>query len=234
MDNIGAMISELFDGFNKKLSQAFAPISEFFGEKYIQNLTKDGWYLSTEFLDEFGIIGHSMDVARNWDDQKRKDFFYQRAQQVIYEEGYLNQIQNKFNEIAPDREDLSKEMFEQFRSKNYYSFITLCLSQVNGLTKEIIEINFFSSENRRQKIGNEEAVNSLFSLIKDQLYTGDRNDLELIKEGYIGNGLNRHSIMHGESINFGTEENGIKAILLLDFTIELCKSWKNRDLKRTS
>ncbi|PQJ12808.1 hypothetical protein CJD36_003425 [Flavipsychrobacter stenotrophus] len=55
-----------------------------------------------------------------------------------------------------------------------------------------------------------------------QLHYGNRNDYELFRKNIANpQEFNRHAILHGESFQFGTERNAIKAILLFDFVREI-------------
>ena len=217
-------VSQSFQQIGMQLADAMKPLVAFIKERKIQNLTKDGWYLSVEFLDTYGTVGESIAIGDNWEDEKIKQLFYTRVKEIIDE--YSQRIKEKMDKSHPERINISKELFSQFSNHNYYSFIPLCLSQVNGISKKETGYDFFSTSNHEQNIGKPDEVDSLFELIKDQIRTGDRNNLELLQKDYIGDGLNRHAIIHGESINYGTEQNAIKALLLLDFVTELCEEWK--------
>ncbi|MBN2747336.1 MAG: hypothetical protein JXR34_11475 [Bacteroidales bacterium] len=222
-------VSQALVEIGKYIANAMKPYVSFIKERKIQNLTKDGWYLSVKFLDTFGTIADSIYIGNNWEDEKVKLLFYNRVLEFIDE--YALQIKAKMDNNYPERSQISNELFGQFINRNNYSFITLCLSQINGISKKEIGIDFFSSSNSEQSIGKSTEANSMFELIKLQIQTGDRNHLELLRKDYIGDGLNRHAIMHGESLNYGSEENAIKALLLLDFVIELCDDWKEASKK---
>lgn len=70
----------------------------------------------------------------------------------------------------------------------------------------------------QQNIDDIDAKPFKISVLINQLAKEDRND-SLVLEGNTTrlSDLNRHAILHGESIDYGTKSNSIKAILLLDF-----------------
>ncbi|RDD80115.1 hypothetical protein DVJ77_18395 [Dyella tabacisoli] len=46
-------------------------------------------------------------------------------------------------------------------------------------------------------------------------------------QGFVG--LNRHTVLHGESVDYGTKENGLRAISLLNYVSQSCNGrWKGR------
>ena len=63
---------------------------------------------------------------------------------------------------------------------------------------------------------------SVFSFLCNQLEAKDRN-ASIVLEGNTTrpSDLNRHAILHGESVDYDTEVNSVKAILLLDFIEDL-------------
>jgi len=52
----------------------------------------------------------------------------------------------------------------------------------------------------------------------------DKKDLSFSKNSY-----NRHLVIHGHSIDYGTKINAVRALLLLDFTIYLLDCLKPKE-----
>ena len=82
-------------------------------------------------------------------------------------------------------------------------------------------IGLYNSENGKLKFKQENIYLNFFSSYH-QLDIDNRNDFELfMKDVSDGKKFNRHSILHGKVIDFGSEQNAIKAILLLLFLADI-------------
>ena len=44
-------------------------------------------------------------------------------------------------------------------------------------------------------------------------------------------GLNRHMVLHGESIDYGTKKNSLKTISLINYVTHLVVPWSARDAR---
>lgn len=205
---------------NQKLLLSVSILSQ------LNKLAKDGIYLSRFFMDlleqEYLII-----VLENWEDEKTKTSFIEKLDQLICEKWNLLEIE--INKNLYERLNIINEILDLFSRKVYSAMITLTLSQVDGLMKEITKaIGFYASHpeskkdnpNRMKYLDNKFSVD--FFSVFEILNVDNRHDYELFKRDVVDmTCFNRHSILHGESFEFGHRINALKALLLLSFISEL-------------
>jgi hypothetical protein len=150
------------------------------------------------------------------------------------ENSLIKHFENNINEIEEDiskkftlRETLIKAAFSAYRRQEYDLAIPVLLAQADGICKETTGKYFFMKEKscKKQKIARPEIASHV-----DQM---DENSYEaalhcaLTKtlpinastnertEGF--NTLNRHQVLHGESLDYGSKINGLKAISLINY-----------------
>jgi hypothetical protein len=250
---ISKNLTEILLPINTKaetIKDAFLQIASIFFlpsllSKYSE-LTKYGWYISPSY---FKFIDGADDAI--FLESKTGDFEidYSELEMRINKNfpSYLKIIHRKANKISIIRRPIFDELFELYKKKKYYSLIPLALIQVDGLSKEYFNMGFFATEHpnnknqnkSRQKIksvleendteGDEFEDMASLILLFSQVSFDDRNELVLIRKGISDMSmLNRHSILHGESCDYGSKENAIKALLLLDFVLDLMKSFRKK------
>jgi hypothetical protein len=133
------------------------------------------------------------------------------------------------HKTIPHRTSLISEIEGLFKNNFYSAVVALCYTQVDGICNENIGYGFFDTDqNHNLKISKLEPNESLASKIAFQLKES-RNEInryvkpEINNKTFKLNSFNRHLVIHGHSIHFGTELNAIRAILLLDFVCSLIK-----------
>lgn len=190
---------------------------------------KEGWYLSLEFIDTLATLsldeyfkenpsGFEEDVLTAFDAQ-------------------MTAIEQKLITANQKRKDLLADIFKLHKAGIYNASILMALQQADGISKDKfskkdengneIRAGFFDMNHekpRGQKLSDMFNVpnNDWLNVIYNQLAKKDRNN-SLVLEGNTSrlSDLNRHAIMHGESIDYGTKVNSVKSILLLDFIEDL-------------
>ena len=200
--------------------------------KGIHLLPAEGWYFSMEFIDALKIA--------NLDEYLQKNPIGFEKDVVDTFNTQMPAIENKLTQAFPKRVNLIRNIFGLHASENYEAAILMALAQADGMCKDVfwvkgkngksVRVGFFDmtrskSEIRAQKLSQSfENVppTSIFNVLCNQLARMDRNS-SLVLEGNTVrlSDLNRHSIMHGETTDYGTKVNSIKAILLLDFIEDL-------------
>ena len=195
----------------------------------LNEMTKNGIYLSGFYIDHFEP-DYLDNLLSNWSESSDKTDFQRRLSKVVYDN--LEKIETEIKKSLTSRNHIITEIFVLFKLKYYSAMITLTLSQVDGIMKEITRKNgFYNSNNENRKI-NPNRIKYLddsfyvnFISTYELLKVENRNDYELLKKNINDMTLlNRHAILHGESVEFGHEFNAIKSILLLTLIGELCES----------
>ncbi len=135
-----------------------------------------------------------------------------------YREG-LESIEAKLIAEFPHRGPVLRQAFDAHRGGSYFLSVPVLLAQADGIWRDRIDCNLFSGD-----IGN--AIETLAELAEDAnsrefvlaLSTPDW-PLALSKKKRPDNfsDLNRHLVLHGESVDYGTEENSLRAIAFLNY-----------------
>jgi len=108
------------------------------------------------------------------------------------------------------------------QDSRYFAAIPLLLSQSEGVCVDILHASIFLKEKgqpttkKAEQLGAHSGDELLRAFIEPLLLVGPINvntsDLDASK-GH----LNRHAVLHGASLDFGTKINAFKAISLLNF-----------------
>ena len=213
-------VASFFKEFQKSLKPVLEALSKtnfiYFGKQFqdleptIQFLAKLGWYLPYDFPLSFSDVIKS---HINKNDLNSLDKEMIRNYKSQYSE-IKKTILDKF----PDRSHALKEAFRAHEKKWYYLSIPVFLSQVEGICKELTQHRFFSTRNgipqtasfvESLDIG--EITFILLSPLKDvSEFNRKQNNLK-------PSGANRHDILHGESMDYGTKINSFKSFSLLAY-----------------
>ena len=133
----------------------------------------------------------------------------------------LNVIEGVLIESYPDRGRLLQQAFEAHREGKYGLSIPVFLTQADGIFWERTpgRKNLFISGQR------ESTCKEYVSQISDSYILAYLHPLSIrlplwMHETERGDpfvGLNRHQVLHGESVDYDTEQNSLKAISLLNY-----------------
>jgi hypothetical protein len=187
------------------------------------DISKAGWYLSPDLVRHY-----SLDKLNLVDFE---DVMLSNSSQVI------DAIIKKSYENFPHRKNILSEIKECFDAKLYHAVINLAYSQADGICNENWGIPFFGKDKKELKmyIKFKQTDKKIAKIITEQLFY-DRNELTM--DSWIAKGIysdenlksfNRHLVIHGHSINYGSEINAIRAVLLIDFLIYFKNIEKEKD-----
>lgn len=236
MHNIMQALTPLKE-FIKPVFEAQEAIKEYVSfhlelSEKIRILPLNGWYLNVEFIDKLGVSVIAPLLSQ--EDMLLSTSFI-TAVTTLFEEDFLY-IKGKVISAFPKRSKLLQSIFNLHTQGEYEAAINLALTQVDGICKDVFTktmkdgtrkpLGFFDNESDKKVQSLSKSItppaNSLLSLLSKQLAATDRNDHPLLKSNTTDlSDLNRHAILHGESIEYGTYINSVKAILLLDFVVQL-------------
>lgn len=137
----------------------------------------------------------------------------------------LDVIEEALIDSYPHRGHLFQQAFEAHREGKYGLSIPVFLTQADGIFWEQTseKQNLFMSSIQRERayseyvsqISNSHIVIYLHPLSIPLPLWMNRN--ERAERGDPCVGLNRHQVLHGESVDYGTEQNSLKAISLLSY-----------------
>ncbi len=185
-----------------------------------------GWYPDIE---DFGIgtlLGLKDDIEKT--DVKDIDAAF-----VDYYQEIVNDIKEKVIRQFPHREHILYEAFEAHKAKNYIVSIPLLLTQIDGLAYDIFKKSFFEKSKGKQIPKVSEALEEDISTFRLVLLVPFLSEQPIIynkkQRDENFNHLNRHQVVHGEIVNYHTEENSCKAISLLYYIAQAGLIIKDND-----
>ena len=134
----------------------------------------------------------------------------------------LDGIESELKSEFPNRSEILSDAFQAHRQGRYNLSVAVFLTQVDGLFYDRFLKNLFYRRDR-DEIAEiiEQIPNALIRSLSGALLD---ESLPLIAspgqrqqqpDGFSE--LNRHQVLHGEVTNYGTEENSLKAISLLNY-----------------
>ncbi len=135
-------------------------------------------------------------------------------------ESRLDEIEASIIERFPKRAKIIQAAFKAHRRKEYELSIPLLFAQTDGICKEVVKQNFFMKKNKKprtaiyvEQIASDTFRAALLSPLTQTLPIGASEHER--PEDF--NELNRHMVLHGESLDYGTKVNSLKAVSLINY-----------------
>ncbi len=245
LQDIGAQIGEAFTQLQKHWEQAIGPMLEDIHRGYearlkaypnlsprLEILAKKGWFISLFFgLSEFDQI--AMAVGET-DDRELEAMLSKTYRESI--EDHAAAILDQF----PEREFVIKPALDAHLRGEYALSVPVFFAQADGIASAVVGKHIFSDtkekgshisafaadEIAKLKEKDDDGSSDLFRVIHLALWqplTDHQpiayNSTKREAENY--DGLNRHMVLHGESLDYATEENSLKAFSLLSYVASL-------------
>jgi hypothetical protein len=139
---------------------------------------------------------------------------------VDYFEGRSEEIEKSIATIFPNRSHLIRAAFGAHRRQEYELSIPVFLAQADGMCKDAINQYLFLKTNRKpqtalyvERIVADGFRASLLSPLAQTLPISASES----ERPRGSNALNRHAVLHGESLDYGTKTNSLKAISLINY-----------------
>lgn len=178
----------------------------------VRALAERGWYIS-------GEMGASelWELARTVGDSERLDLIM-----AGWVRGELPEIQKRASERFPHRASILCSAFAAHNSSAFELSVPVILIQVEGMCVEILGSKLYSATKGipRTKAATNILVDGAFSEVMLQplrepygLTAGEK------ERAMWPNAPNRHEILHGKDIGYGSELNSLKAISLLEYFV---------------
>ena len=147
----------------------------------------------------------------------------------------IKDIKNVINETSPRRKKLLESAFTAHDRQEYNLSVPVFLAQTDGICKEKLGVEFFRK--RQNKPLTAEIIES-YSLgpFTMALLQPFRTNLSISLSEYERNNkdisINRHQVLHGEVVDYGTKVNSFKCISLLGYIASvLCNINKKKRIK---
>ena len=121
---------------------------------------------------------------------------------------------NNVIDEAPDRKDILLDALLAHQEDRYVLSVPVFLAQVDGICYDKQGTFLFSKYGHFKRVIRHHLTGSIVDAFLHPLTSQPKIARSVKSPGPI---LNRHMILHGRDTAYGTEENSLKAILLLEF-----------------
>lgn len=204
----------IFDSMKKMQASidAFFNISRLSLEENINLLSNYGWYISGETkmrdISQFCQLIKSEKIEEA---EKLMINFYRKNKSKL-----VKQIIKKH----PERETILNEALKAHSKKMFNSSTILFLSQADGISKAKIFRGAKVFKNNIDMKDNHSIINLIGKETALNVDTRKEDN-----SNYFTN-LNRHGVMHGLVVNYGTEVNSLRALSFLCFITDFYNRYK--------
>jgi hypothetical protein len=195
---ITSILSKVFDIKNDSI------------EENTRILLNYGWYISAQM--KMKKISEVIELI------KSKKTVEAESILINFFKENLTKIEEQLITKHSDKKPVFAEAFKAHRSNMFYSSTILFLSQGDG----IIDGKIFQNRKNLDKHLDKEKNPNFVNLLKEDSSLNVPS-IKINKSKYFSK-LNRHSVMHGKSTDYGTEINSFKALSLCCFVSD----WYNR------
>ena len=175
-------------------------------------LAKHGWFMDFSWWAQTPIVLKNEIIAGNLDQVEisLEEIFQSR----------LDMIEQQICAVVPARSEIIKSAFRAHRNQEFNLSVPVFFSQIDGICKELLGDYLFTSNNGRPSVASHLEINYQDEFAKSllaPLLESTSINLTEKKRPADFNGLNRHLVLHGESLTYGNFRNSLKAISLLNY-----------------
>lgn len=174
-------------------------------------MSQSGWYLDLEMgMSEPWRFKQAVDSGREADAE---------AEMVKHFEARSPGIHAELVQAYPHRKELFDAAFDAHLRGQHLVSIPVLLAQVDGICFDLANAHFFMGRERPKVVAH--AAQFAGSQIARAFLAPLESEMTITLSekarppGFTG--LNRHMVIHGESVDYGTKENGLRAISLLNY-----------------
>ena len=216
--------ADIRERLNNLISPAFVNLTKSFEQlpektkKSLIALGQKGWFLDLEMPSS---LPQEFQTALEEDD-------VQEAEEalVTYFESRINDIEASLKTSFPHRAKIISSALKAHRKKAFELSVPVFLSQADGICYELTRQHFFMNGKNTKKPQTAEYVESLVAeAYQKALLAPLAHTLPIsasVKQrGDNFDGLNRHMVLHGESLDYGTHLNSCRALSLLNYVAQI-------------
>ena len=141
------------------------------------------------------------------------------AEMVAYFESRVDSIKQEVMALYPKRRHIIESAFEAYANGQYVLAIPAIFAQIDGICLDVVNAHFFILKGRKK------VRDHVMNIASDSTSSAFLVPFEMGMEVWLSererpagfSGLNRHMVLHGESVDYGTKENCLKAISVLNY-----------------
>lgn len=187
-------------------------------------LAKNGWYLDLSM--PFSDIWEFEALLNKGETEAVDDLL------IKHFEERLDEIEESLVSALPKRERILRAAFRAHRHEEFELSVPVFLAQSDGVCLELTGYHFFIKDKKTQKPGptayveslvGKEVQSAILAPLTETLpiaaNSQERN--KILRNLGVQNWqeLNRHIVLHGESIDYGLRINSLKAISLINYLV---------------
>jgi len=239
--NIHKMNQALAPIYNasKKINQIIKPITNIFNStafQLIKNLQElperikisllllanEGWFIDLDM--PLSTISKLKKLLEEENFQETEKYL------CNYFDSRIERIEKTLITEFPHRAKIIQSAFNAHKNKEYILSIPILLAQVDGICKELTNIEFFRYDGQRKNYVQELALETYEEIFLLPFSELSSINISQKKRPENFSKLNRHMIIHGESLDYGTYENSLKVISLISYISTILKDGSSREL----
>lgn len=196
----------------KKISLAADGFPEIVGD-VVYIMGSQGWFMGLDapFVGQMEVV----EALRKGDcetaDKALKAYYQKKAPQLL----------SKLKDRYPGRSEIWDASFKAHFRGEYILSIPVFLAQADGLWQEGMGHKLYKKKTGNKIYSKEVKTRQLSDILLASLEPALPINLDYDPLLAEFTNLNRHQVLHGKSINYGTELNSLKAISLLDFVADV-------------
>lgn len=192
------------------------------------HLLPRGWYLSMSApLPLLRTLANAVRTSR-YGDVERLMQDYARTRPAA--------VEARFERLWPDRLPLVREALRAYDERRFILSIPVLLAQADAISSDLLGASVFARDKGRPKtaaayrtrFGQEPDPGSIIAaaifgpleLLSGLAMRSEDHAAEQAADPSFGT-LNRHAVQHGISVDYGTEANGLRTVVLLDYLCDL-------------
>lgn len=219
---LSKQLTEFQESLQRLISPAFDQLERSFRElsprtqEAILLLAAHGWYWDLE-----------MHLSGLWKLKKAlSEGNVEEAEQALadYFEGRLEVIEESIAEKYPHRANLIKAAFNAHRRQEYELSIPVLLAQADGMCKDVADQYLFTKKGGKPRTAayvRQIAADTYRAALLSPLAEVLPINASECDRGSDFDALNRHTVLHGEALDYGSKTNGLKAISLVNYIAQV-------------
>lgn len=180
-------------------------------QKDLRMMAQHGWYLDPEMP-----VTAPTSIVQALQEESAEDV---EAALACHFQQRVSEIEVDVASSFPQRKHILLDAFEAHRDGKYNLSVPTLLAQADGMCNETWAFCVFMGRDRDR--GSADLVRKSNSDMRKQLVGLLGEPIPLWQSGKSRgpgfSGLNRHQVLHGESVTYGTETNSLKAISFLRY-----------------
>jgi hypothetical protein len=241
INEIQGNLEPFFNNLNKTIFQAITGIHNFLETTMPKAtritlilLAQNGWYISLDM--PISQLIEFTDELLSLDDNKERREKIDKVMSSYYT-GHIETIRDDIIKYFPHRKKIIDSAINAHKRCEYELSVPVILSQADGICQELIGIQLYKRINKGKQV-TPKTAEFVKQFASDTYMTALLQPFcELLpisssenERKQLGNILNRHAILHGESYEYDIEINSLKAISLINYVTKALLMAKNREV----